>query len=395
MARPVDRILTTHVGSLVRSSPLYELLVARENGEPYDHERLEAELDRGVDEVVRKQLGVGLDIINDGEFRKTKSWMSYINDRLSGFELREGGGSMMETLNGKDWKDFAEFYDEYNKAQMPPRLSVMSWAITGPIRYTGHAEVQADIAAMKQAIAGLDPIDVFMPAVAPASVVPGGLDQHLTTDKAFLFQLAEALREEYKAIVDAGFVLQIDDAFIATTYDVMVPPGTLQDFRKWAELRIDALNHALEGIPADRTRYHVCWGSWNGPHSNDVEVKDIIDLILKVNVGGYSLEMANPRHEHEWRVWETVRLPPGKTLIPGVVTHSTNIVEHPELVAERIVRLAKLVGRENVIGGTDCGFAQAPHVRRTHPSIMWAKLGSLAEGARIATKELWGRRAAA
>ena len=395
MARPVDRILTTHVGSLVRSSPLYELLVARENGGPYDHERLEAELDSGVDEVVRKQLGVGLDIINDGEFRKTKSWMSYINDRLSGFELREGGGSMMETLNGKDWKDFAEFYDEYNKAQMPPRLSVMSWAITGPIRYTGHAEVQADIAAMKQAIAGLDPIDVFMPAVAPASVVPGGLDQHLTTDKAFLFQLAEALREEYKAIVDAGFVLQIDDAFIATTYDVMVPPGTLQDFRRWAELRIDALNHALEGIPAERTRYHVCWGSWNGPHSNDVEVKDIIDLILKVNVGGYSLEMANPRHEHEWRVWETVKLPPGKILIPGVITHHIITVEHPRLVADRIVRFAKLVGRENVIAGTDCGFAQVDMIQRVHPEVMWAKFESLVEGARIATDELWGRKAAA
>ena len=395
MARQFDRILTTHVGSLVRSSPLFELVVARENGEPYDAARLEEELDKGEREAVRKQLEVGIDIVNDGEFRKTKSWMSYINDRLSGFELQETGESMMETLNGKDWKDYAEFYAEYNKQQMPPRLSTMSWAVTGPIRYIGQKDVQADIEGMKRAVAGLDPVDVFMPAVAPASVVPGGLDRHLTTDKTFLFQLAEALREEYRAIVDAGFILQIDDAFIATTYDVMVPPGSLQDFRSWAELRIDALNHALEGIPEDRTRYHVCWGSWNGPHSNDVEVKDIIDLILKVKVGGYSLEMANPRHEHEWRVWETVKLPPGRKLIPGVVTHSTNIIEHPELVAERLVRLARLVGRENVIGSTDCGFAQAPHVRRTHPKIMWAKLQSLAEGARIASKELWGRQAAA
>jgi 5-methyltetrahydropteroyltriglutamate--homocysteine methyltransferase len=197
------------------------------------------------------------------------------------------------------------------------------------------------------------------------------------------------LREEYQAVVDAGLIAQIDDAFLASVYDVMVPPKTLADYRKWAEVRIEALNHALKGIPPERTRYHICWGSWNGPHTNDVPFKDIADLVLRVNVAGYSLEMANPRHEHEWRVWETVKLPDGKYLLPGLVSHATNIVEHPELIAERIVRLAKLVGRERVVASTDCGFAQGPFARRVHPQIMWAKLRALAEGARLATKQLW------
>ena len=208
-----------------------------------------------------------------------------------------------------------------------------------------------------------------------------------------LIAIARALREEYKAIIDAGLLLQIDDAFLATFYDVMVPPKTFADYKAWAAFRIEATNEAIKGLPADRIRYHVCWGSWNGPHTNDVAAGDIMDLILKLNVGAISLEMANPRHEHEWRVWERIKLPPGKVLLPGVVTHSTNIVEHPELVAERIVRLAKLVGRENVIASTDCGFAQGPFTRRVHPSIQWAKLAALVEGADIASRELWGRAA--
>src|SRR5262249_7635975 len=204
-----------------------------------------------------------------------------------------------------------------------------------------------------------------------------------------LFAIADALRDEYQAIVDAGLLLQVDDAYLASYYDIIVPPGTLADYRRWASLRIEALNHALRGIPPERARYHVCWGSWNGPHASDVALKDIVDLILQVRVGGYSLEMANPRHEHEWRVWESTKLPDGKVLLPGLISHSTNVVEHPELVAERITRLAKLVGRENVIASTDCGFAQGPFVQRVHPSIMWAKLRALTEGARIATGELW------
>jgi 5-methyltetrahydropteroyltriglutamate--homocysteine methyltransferase len=232
-------------------------------------------------------------------------------------------------------------------------------------------------------------VDAFMPLVAPASVVPQRTDEYYKTEEEALFAIAEAVREEYKAVVDAGLIVQIDDAFLASSYDVMVPPKTLSEYRKWAEVRVEALNHALKELPPERTRYHLCWGSWNGPHTNDVPLKDIVDLVLRVNVGGYSLEMANPRHEHEWRVWESVKLPDGKQLVPGLVSHATNIVEHPELVAERIVRLARLVGRENVIASTDCGFAQGPFARRVHPQIMWAKLGALADGARIATKRLW------
>jgi 5-methyltetrahydropteroyltriglutamate--homocysteine methyltransferase len=209
-----------------------------------------------------------------------------------------------------------------------------------------------------------------------------------------MFGLAEALREEYRAIVDAGLMVQIDDAFLPYMYERMVPPATMDEYRDWARLRLEALNHALEGIPPERARYHICWGSWNGPHVFDVEIKEIIDLILKLNVGYFLFENANPRHEHEWRIWESVD-PGGKVLVPGVISHATNVVEHPELVAERLVRLAKLVGRENVMGGTDCGFAQSPFAQRVHPTIMWAKLRSLAEGAKIASAELWGQKSAA
>jgi len=231
--------------------------------------------------------------------------------------------------------------------------------------------------------------------VAPASALPGAKLEHYKDEESFLTALADALHKEYKAIVDAGLYVQIDDAFLPYMHERMVPPMSNADYRRWAQMRVDALNHALHGIPEERSRYHICWGSWNGPHAFDVPLKDIIDLVLQVRVGHYSFEAANPRHAHEWRVWETVKLRPGQVLIPGVISHATNIVEHPELVAERIVRLAKIVGRENVMGGTDCGFAQSPFARRVHPSIMWAKLKSLAEGARIATQTLWGKQAAA
>jgi 5-methyltetrahydropteroyltriglutamate--homocysteine methyltransferase len=231
--------------------------------------------------------------------------------------------------------------------------------------------------------------------VAPASALPGAKIEHYEDEKAYLFSLAEALNQEYKAIVDAGLYVQIDDAFLPYMHERMVPPMSNEQYLRWAQMRIDALNHALRDIPEERSRYHICWGSWNGPHAFDVPLKDIIGLLLQVRTGHYSFEAANPRHAHEWRVWESVKLAPGKILIPGVISHATNIVEHPELVAERIVRLAKLVGRENVMGGTDCGFAQSPFARRVHPTIMWAKLKSLVEGARIASRVLWGKQAAA
>jgi 5-methyltetrahydropteroyltriglutamate--homocysteine methyltransferase len=231
--------------------------------------------------------------------------------------------------------------------------------------------------------------------VAPASALPNAKNEHYGDEQSLLSALADCLHQEYKTIVDAGLYVQIDDAFLPYMHEKMVPPMTHAQYRAWAQLRIDALNRALKGIPQERSRYHICWGSWNGPHAFDVPMKDIVDLMLQVNVGAYQFEAANPRHEHEWVVWRSVKLPPGKVLIPGVISHATNIVEHPELVAQRIVRLANIVGRENVMGGTDCGFAQSPFAQRVHPTIMWAKLRSLAEGAKIATDELWGRRSAA
>jgi 5-methyltetrahydropteroyltriglutamate--homocysteine methyltransferase len=392
MNKPVKRILTTHVGSLVRPPELVAFLRAKDAGEALDEAAFAACLRGAVSGVVRKQRATGIDILNDGEFGKTISWSRYVLERMSGFVQRSrkaGDPSMPAAVKGKDHRDFPEFYAQYDPQQGFTRLT--GWAVTGPIAYTGHAALARDIEDLKAATRRIECEDVFMTAVSPASVAPDRKDEHYRGDEDYLAAVAEALRTEYRAIVAAGFVLQVDDAYFATTYDKIVPPGTLRDYRRWAALRVEVLNHALRGIPEDRTRYHVCWGSWNAPHCSDVALKDIVDLILKVRVGGYSLEMANPRHEHEWRVWERVKLPEGKTLLPGVISHATNVVEHPELVAERIVRLAKLVGRERVVASTDCGFAQGPYVQRVHPSIMWAKLRSLAEGARLASRSLWRR----
>jgi 5-methyltetrahydropteroyltriglutamate--homocysteine methyltransferase len=350
-------------------------------------------LRRSVADVVRRQEEAGIDIVSDGEYGKTMSWSRYILDRLSGLEEREDNtGGFRPAIAGKDRREFAEFYDEYEAAQGFAGLGKQAarlgtWVVTGPIKYSGQAAIERDIANLKSALKG-GRVKGFLPVVAPASVAPNRKDEHYKKPEEALFAIAEALNAEYKAVVAAGLYVQIDDAFLTSSYDVMVPPGTLKDYRKWAALRIEALNHALKGIAEERSRYHLCWGSWNGPHTNDVALKDIVDLILKVRVGAYSLEMANPRHEHEWRVWKDVKLPAGKKLLPGLISHSTNVVEHPELVAERIVRLADLVGRDNVVASTDCGFAQGPFARRVHPSIQWAKLRALSEGARIADRAL-------
>jgi 5-methyltetrahydropteroyltriglutamate--homocysteine methyltransferase len=386
-----NRILTTHVGSLIRPPALVELLRAEEAGQPVDAGAFAACLEGAVADVVRQQAELGLDIINDGEFGKTISWSRYVLTRMSGLERRApdaDAAAMPKGVAGKDRRDFAEFYQVYDRTQ--GFTGMTGWTVIGPIRYTGHAAIARDIEDLKKALQGVPHTDAFMTAVAPASVIPDREDRHYRSDEDFLFAVAEALREEYRAIVDAGFVLQVDDAYLATYYDIIVPPGTIADYRRWAALRVEALNHALRGIDPRRTRYHMCWGSWNGPHVSDVDFEAIADLVLSVNVGGYALEMGNPRHEHEWRVWETVKLPEGRTLIPGVISHSTNVVEHPRLIAERIVRLARLVGRDRVIAGTDCGFAQGPFVQRVHPSIMWAKLAALVDGARLASRELWG-----
>ena len=385
-----NRIKTTHVGSLIRPPELAQILEAREYGRPYDRSRFEEVLNTAVGDVVRRQAEVGIDIVSDGEFGKSVSWSRYIRERLGGFESRpDEAQTPLVVAPGTDKRLFPDFYAEYESTQGLVG-SLGNWVCTGPVCYVGHEALHRDIENLKAAIAKVDVEDGFLPVVAPASVVPWRRDEHYATEEEFVFAVADALGEEYRAIVDAGLIVQIDDAYLATMYDTMVPPASLKEYRAWAELRTEALIRALHGIPPERSRYHVCWGSWNAPHVGDVALADIVDLILTVPVGAYALEQANPRHEHEWRVWERVALPEGRALIPGVVTHSTNVVEHPELVAERLVRLAKLVGPERLMAGTDCGFAQGPLVRRVHPSIMWAKLGALCEGARLASSRLRG-----
>ena len=399
-----ERILTTHVGSLIRPPKLIEFWRSIEDGKPYDEAAFEACLTESVAEVVRQQAEAGIDIVSDGEFSKGVNWAFYVHKRLSGIAVRpatpeEAKDPMASMGGGRDHQTFAEFYAEYDAATGLGKRLGNRVVVNGPLSYSGADQVGRDIKNIKAGIAKATPqhptLAGFLPVVAPASALPGAKIEHYKDEEAYLFALAEALHQEYKAIVDAGLYVQIDDAFLPYMHERMVPPMSNADYLRWAQLRVDALNHALKGIPEERSRYHICWGSWNGPHAFDVPLKDIIDLLLQVRAGHYSFEAANPRHAHEWRVWETVKLPPGKVLIPGVISHATNIVEHPELVAERIVRLAKIVGRENVMGGTDCGFAQSPFARRVHPTIMWAKLKALAEGARIATRVLWGKQAAA
>jgi 5-methyltetrahydropteroyltriglutamate--homocysteine methyltransferase len=399
MAGNPDRILSTHVGSLVRPPQLVAFLHKIEDRQPYEGAAYEACLTQSIDEVVRRQVEAGIDIVSDGEFSKGRNWAFYVHDRLTGVATRpltaeEAQDPMASAGGGQDRVAFPEFYAEYDRVSgLGARLG-KRFVVNGALTYS-DTQVKRDIANLKSAVAKAKAPGAFLPVVAPASALPGAKNEHYPDEQSLLFALADCLHREYRAIVDAGLYVQIDDAFLPYMHEKMVPPMSEAQYRAWAQLRIDALNHALKGIPPERSRYHICWGSWNGPHAFDVPMKSIVDLLLQVNVGHYSFEAANPRHEHEWTVWQSVKLPPGKVLIPGAISHATNIVEHPELVAQRIVRLAKIVGRENVMGGTDCGFAQSPFAQRVHPTIMWAKLKSLADGAKIATQELWGRSAAA
>jgi 5-methyltetrahydropteroyltriglutamate--homocysteine methyltransferase len=341
-----------------------------------------------VAEVVRHQAATGIDVPSDGEFGKSISWSQYVLERLSGFERRPIKNEAANPFKrGADRTRFAEFYAELDARE---GVATTTEAIcTGPIAYTGQAELQRDIDNFKAALKAVQVEEAFLPVAAPASVIPDRKNEYYKSDDELMAAIAAAMRTEYEMIIDAGFLLQLDDARNAVTYDRMVPPATFQDYRRWLGAQVEIINHAIAGLPQDRIRYHVCWGSWPGPHVSDVPLKDIVDLILKVKVGAYVIEGANPRHEHEWQVWKTARLGSGQLLIPGVISHATNVVEHPELVAERIVRLGKIVGRDNVIAGTDCGFAQGPFHRRVHPSIMWTKLEALVEGARLASKQLW------
>jgi 5-methyltetrahydropteroyltriglutamate--homocysteine methyltransferase len=381
-------IRATHVGSLIRPDALIPFLRSIDAGEDYDQDAYEVCLRDAVRDVVAAQRGAGVDVVSDGEYGKS-AWNFYVYERLGGIELRPSPPTrpgFTEESGATDWARFPEFYAEYFAKEQEYAIPGGDFACVGPITYTGQAAIQRDIANLKAAMDAAGAQEGFLPVVAPASCFPNLIDEHYGSREAALRGVAEALREEYRAIVDAGLYVQIDDAYIPYMYDVLVPPKTMEDYRAWAQPQIEALNHALEGIPTDRVRYHVCWGSWNGPHTNDVAMRDIVDLVLQVDAGTYLFEAANPRHEHEWRVWEEVELPEGKLIAPGVISHATNVVEHPELVAQRLERFAHLVGAENVVASTDCGFAQGPYIHRVHPSIQWAKLRSLAEGAAIASR---------
>ena len=388
MKRSTERILTTHVGSLIRPAPLQEFLRAKQARKPYDQSAYEDCLKTSVAEVVRKQAEVGVDVVSDGEFGKSISWSQYVLERLSGFERRPIKLGANPFTRGVDRERFAEFYAELDARE---GVATTTEAVcVGPIAYTGEAELARDLANFKAALQHVGVAEAFLPVAAPASVIPDRKNEYYKTEEDLIRAIGTAMRTEYKMIIDAGFVLQLDDARAAVTYDRMVPPANFADYREWFALQVEVLNEAIAGLPADRIRYHVCWGSWPGPHTSDVPLKDIVDLILRMKVGAYVIEGANPRHEHEWRVWESAKLPPDRLLIPGVISHATNVVEHPELVAERIVRIARLIGRENLLAGTDCGFAQGPFHRRVHPSIMWAKLDALVQGAKLASAQLWG-----
>jgi len=382
MKRSGERILTTHVGSLPRPPDLLDMVQAKEQRKPVDEKAHAAKLRGSVKDVVRKQIELGIDIIDDGEFGKP-SFVSYVNERLGGFKLDTEVPRQSPWAASREARSFPEFYGDGHVAARQNHM-----VCTAPVTYRGMAQLQVDIANLRAALNGAKPAEVFMPAISPTSAADWQRNGYYKSEEEYLFAIADALREEYEAIVKAGFLLQVDDPHLVT-YWIKEPDLTLEQCRKWAELRVEALNHALRNIAPENIRHHTCYGINMGPRIHDLEFKYIIDIVLKIRAGAYSFEAANPRHEHEWKLWETVKLPAGKSLIPGVISHSTVLVEHPELVAERIGRFAKVVGRENVIAGADCGFATFAGSKEVHPSIVWEKFRSLVDGARIASKELW------
>jgi 5-methyltetrahydropteroyltriglutamate--homocysteine methyltransferase len=381
-----DRILTTHAGSLPRPGDLLEMIQAKATGRPYEPDGYAARVRSAVQEIVRKQADLGVDVIDDGEMGKP-GFIPYVNERLSGFEPNpEAAGSPWS--GSREVRAFPEFYEWFARTMPSPPARFMHMVCTGPIAYKGHKHVQADIANLRAALAGAAVEEAFIPAISPTSVEDWQKNTYYKTEEEYLFAIADAMREEYRAIIDAGFLVQIDDPHLATHY-ITHPELSLDQVRRWAEVRVEALNHALRGLPRDRIRWHTCYGINIGPRVHDLELKHFVDVMLKIRAGAFSFEAANPRHEHEWQVWEHVTLPEGAVLIPGTITQSSVLVEHPELVAQRIVRFARVVGRENVIAGADCGFATFAGSTEIHPSVVWAKFEALVEGARIATKELW------
>jgi 5-methyltetrahydropteroyltriglutamate--homocysteine methyltransferase len=397
MKRSTERILTTHVGSLARPDALVAVLRSKDRGQPYDRESYERLVQQAVVDVVRKQSEAGIDIVTDGEQGKA-SFFGYVVERFNGF-VRKPPAPGQEGNPRSTSREYRAFPDYYEWSER-----IAEWAggrggdrrygidvCTGPVSYKGQAAVQADIQNLKTALKGLPHEDVFMPAIAPSYIFATLANEFYRTEEEYEQALADALREEYRAIVDAGFVLQVDDPRLVTYY-MMNPDRSVADCRAWAARRVEAINYSLRGIPPERVRFHTCYSIDVGPRVHDMELKDIVDVLLRIEAGAYSFEAANPRHEHEYHVFEECRPPDGKILVPGVISHTTNLVEHPDLIAERIVRFARIVGRDNVIAGADCGFA-ASGVRfnDTHPSVAWLKFGALAEGARRATRQLWGR----
>jgi 5-methyltetrahydropteroyltriglutamate--homocysteine methyltransferase len=383
MHRSTTRTLATHVGSLPRPRDLLATLLEKEEGGAVDEEALDARVQEAVTEVVGLQRDRGIDVVNDGEVGKT-SFLAYVNDRLGGFEpitdsARNPWGRSREA------RDFPEFYEAAVKSGA---ASAKHMRATGPVTYTGHEAIAADIAHLQQATKDAGAEEIFMSAISPTNVEGWQENAYYDTQEEFLHAIAEAMREEYLAIIDAGFLLQIDDPGLLTQY-AMQADWSVSDTRAWARTRVEALNHALRGIPPELVRFHTCYSINMGPRVHDMELRDIVDLVLQIEAGAYSFEAANPRHEHEWRVWEDAGLPDDKILIPGVISHSTVLVEHPDTVAERILKYASVVGRERVIAGSDCGFASFAITDELDRRIVWAKLEALGEGARRASEQLW------
>jgi 5-methyltetrahydropteroyltriglutamate--homocysteine methyltransferase len=393
MKRSTDRILTSHAGNLPRPADLWQMLLDRDAGKGPDEATLQARISAAVKDVVRQQVEAGIDIVNDGEQSK-RSWQTYASTRLAGLEQRASTGAPRDIgIIGRDLKEFNEYFSNFGAgaAGAPPTLRAGATGglsdpvyCVGPLQYIGAEQTQTDIANLKAALDGVQVEEAVLTAIAPGTIEHWLRNEYFKSDEEFLFAIAEAMNAEYRAITDAGFLLQIDDPDLADAWQIHADMDVAA-YRSFADLRVESINVALKGVPRESVRLHVCWGSIHGPHKNDIPLQHIADLILKVNAGVYSVEASNPRHEHEWRVWEDFPLPDGTALMPGVVGHASDFVEHPELVAERIQRYAGVVGRENVIAGTDCGLGG----RVGHERIAWAKFQSLAEGARIASQRLW------
>lgn len=387
MKNSSKRLLTTHVGSLARPDNLLSLLFAREGGDDYDPDLFEKSVSAAVLESVGRQVDAGMDIVGDGEQGKA-SFLTYAADRLEGFSPSEEEGEDL-------WKEsretlaFPEFYEANRRLREGLVAKPVKLLCSGPIKYTGHQVLHRDIANLKAAVAKHQPEEAFMTAISPSDIEGQQANKFYATEEEYLYAIADAMREEYQAIVDAGFILQVDDPRLLTYY-ISRPDLSVADCRKWAEVRVEVLNHALRGLPEDRVRFHSCYGINIGPRVHEMDLRDIIDIMLRVRAGAYSFEAGNPRHEHEWKVWEEVKLPDGKLILPGVISHSTPLVEHPELIAQRLIRFASVVGRENVVGSSDCGFASfASREQEIHPRIVWTKFACLAEGARLASRVLW------